>query len=156
MRKDAQSAAFALAVFHLRERVAVVALGDAVVEDDACLRESVRQFFRARLVAAASSFFFAEYWTSISLRSRGDGFFGFLQVGVGVAHATVDLFAAHHEFELAIFGFGDFGFGVGNFVLERFVGFVGLDRAALVAIFAGAFFPLLDVELEFLSFFGAS
>ena len=28
------------------------------------------------------------------------------------------------------------------------------DRAALVAIFARAFFPLLDVELEFLSLFG--
>ena len=89
----------------------------------------------------------------MSFRSRPTDFSASFKIGVRVANATLDFLARHHDLELAILGFRDFGFGVGNFVLESLVSFVCLDRAALVAILAGAFFPLLDVELEFLSFF---
>jgi hypothetical protein len=52
---------------------------------------------------------------------------------------------------LAVFGFGYFGLGIGDFMLKRFVGFVGFDGAALLAVLLGALFPLLHVELEFLT-----
>jgi hypothetical protein len=40
-------------------------------------------------------------------------------------------------------------------VLQRLVGFVGFHRSALVAIFAGAFLPLLDIELKPFALFEA-
>ncbi len=62
-----------------------------------------------------------------------------------------DLFRGHHHFELAVIGFGDFGFGIGNFMLQSFKGFGGFYVAALIAVFAGAVFPLLAVEFELLA-----
>src|SRR5207245_8414190 len=52
-----------------------------------------------------------------------------------------------------VFGFGGFAFRIGNFVEQGFVGFVGFDGAGLVAVFAGAFFPLGGVEIELLALF---
>src|SRR4029077_16350829 len=87
-----------------------------------------------------------------SLAFGGDGLLGLTQRGFRGFQAAIGIFSGHHDFELAVFGLGDFRFGVGNFVLQGFVGFVGFDRAALFAIFLGALFPLLDVEFEFLAF----
>jgi hypothetical protein len=75
----------------------------------------------------------------------GYGLFGLFQVGFGIFYAAVYVFAGHHDFQLAVFGFGHFGFRVGDFVLQGFVGFVGFYGAALIAIFAGALFPLVYV-----------
>ena len=73
----------------------------------------------------------------------------FLQRGFGGFDAAVVFLAGHHLFEQAVFGFGDFLFGELHFMLERAVGFVGLDLRSLVAIFADAVFPAFDVELVF-------
>ncbi len=81
----------------------------------------------------------------------GDGLLRLLESGFRGFQAALGIFSAHHGFELAVFSFGDFGFGVGDFVLKRFVGFVGFNRPALFAVFLGALFPLLDVKLEFLA-----
>ena len=150
VRKDAEAAAFALAFAGFGERGAVVALGDAVVEgahvfgdrgDDAlAFGQQGLQRFLLFGVEGEDLLFLGV-----------DRFFGFAEVGFGVFHARLGVFRAHHHFELAVFGFGGFGFGVGDFVLESFVGFVGFDGAGLVAVFAGAFFPLEDVEFEFLA-----
>ena len=56
-------------------------------------------------------------------------------------------------FEQAVFSFRDFLLGDLHFVLERAVGFVGLDLRSLVAIFADPVFPAFDVELVFLAVF---
>ncbi len=76
---------------------------------------------------------------------------GFFQSGLGDFHAALDFFGSHHHFELAVIGFGNLGFGIGDFMLQRFVGFVGFYGAALIAILASAVFPLLGVKFEFLA-----
>src|SRR5206468_7405023 len=82
----------------------------------------------------------------------GDGLFGGFQRAFCIFDAALGIFSAHHDFQLAVFGFGDFGFGVGDFVLERLVSFVAFYGAALFAVFLGAIFPLLDVQLELFAF----
>jgi len=81
-----------------------------------------------------------------------DGLLGIAEIGLRIFDTGFGFFGADHDFQLAIFGFGDLGFGVGDFVLQGFVGFVGFYGAALVAIFAGAIFPLHGIEFEFLAF----
>ena len=103
--------------------------------------------------AAASNFCFSSCCAWISLRSLETLVSASFKSGFGVAHAALEFFAGHHDVELAVFGFGDFRFGVGDFVQQRLVRFVGFHRAALVAIFARAVFPLVDVEFEFLALF---
>src|ERR1700733_15589479 len=152
MWKNAKAAAFALTVFDLSERVTVVALRDPVVKGEQAFRYRRDGLFAPGYRGGEFLFLCAVLQFDF-FAVAGDGFFSFFQIGVGVAKASVDFFAAHHEFELAVFGLGDFGFRVGDFVLKSFVGFVGFDRAALIAIFARAFLPLLDVELEFLALF---
>src|ERR1700732_965264 len=80
---------------------------------------------------------------------RGDGLLGLFQRSFRGFDAALRIFSAHHDFQLAVFGFGDFRFGVGDFVLKRFVGFVGFYRTALFAVLLGAIFPLLHIEFEF-------
>ena len=81
------------------------------------------------------------------------GLFVLPQIGFRLLKAAVGLFGGDHDFELTVFGFGDFRFGVRDFVEQRFVGFVGFHRAGLIAILAGALFPLIDIEFELFSFF---
>src|SRR5205807_8436424 len=81
-----------------------------------------------------------------------DGLLDFLQSGLRNVNAALGFFGGHHHFKLAIIGLGHFGLGVGDFMLQCFVGFVGFHGAALIAVFAGAVFPLLPVELELLAF----
>jgi 4-oxalocrotonate tautomerase len=81
--------------------------------------------------------------------------FRFSEVGFRRFHATLNVFASHHGFKLAIFRLGHLRLGVGDFVLQGFVRFVRFYRATLIAVFAGAFFPLFDVQLEFFAFFEA-
>ena len=152
MRKDAQATAFALAVFDLRESVTVVALGDAVVQHEYVSRDRYDGFF-AFGRRGGQFFLFRSVLHFDLFAVRGDGLFSFFQIRIRVAQPSIDFFAGHHDFKLAVFGFAGFGFGVSDFVLQGFVSFVGFDGTALIAIFAGAFFPLLDVELEFLAFF---
>ncbi len=85
------------------------------------------------------------------LTFRGDGLLRYLQRGFGIFDAALRILSAHHDFQLAVFGFGDFGLGIGDFVLQRLVGFVGFHSAALFAVFLGAVFPLLHVQLKFLA-----
>src|SRR5258705_12363095 len=86
-----------------------------------------------------------------SLTLRGDGLLRYLQRGFGIFDAALRILSAHHDFKLAVFGFGDFGLGIGDFVLQRLVGFVGLNGATLFTVFLGAVFPLLHVQLKFLA-----
>jgi len=60
-------------------------------------------------------------------------------------------FRDHHYFQLAVFGFRNFGFGGGDFMLQSFIRLVSFHGAALIAVFARAVFPLLPVELELLA-----
>ena len=83
---------------------------------------------------------------------RCDGLLGFLQSGLRDFYPAFDFFRAHHHFELAVIGLGHFGFGIGDFVLQCFVGFVGFHGSALIAVFARAVFLLLPVEFELLAF----
>ena len=84
---------------------------------------------------------------------RANGFFHFFQAFFGGLDAAIVFFAGHHLLEQAIFGFRDFLFGHLHFVLKSFIGFVGFDLGGLVAVFADAFFVLLDVEFVFLAVF---
>ncbi len=77
--------------------------------------------------------------------------FRFLQGLFRGLHLAIVVFARHHLLEQAIFGFGDFGFRSFDFVLQGFVGLVRLYLRALLSILAGAFFPLLHVEIVFLA-----
>src|ERR1700756_2327847 len=85
------------------------------------------------------------------LTFRGDGLFRNLQRGFGIFDAALGILSTHHDFELAVFGFGDLSFGVGYFMLERLVGFVSFHGATLLTVLLGALFPLLHVQLEFLA-----
>ena len=67
--------------------------------------------------------------------------------------AAIVLLAGHHLLEQAIFCFRNFLFGHLHFVLKGFIGFVGFDLGGLIAVFADAFFVLLDVQLVFLAVF---
>src|SRR6266404_4449336 len=57
------------------------------------------------------------------LTFRGDGLLRYLQRGFGIFDAALRILSAHHDFQLAVFGFGDFGLGIGDFVLQRLVSF---------------------------------
>src|SRR6266436_4369417 len=85
------------------------------------------------------------------LTFRGDGLLCSLQRCFGIFHAALGILSTHHNFKLAVFGFGDFGLGIGDFVLQRLVGFVGFNGATLFTVFLGAVFPLLHVQLKFLA-----
>jgi len=77
--------------------------------------------------------------------------FRFSQPGFRELEAPLGLLGSHHDLELAVLGLRDFRLGVGNFMLERAVGFVGFHRAALVAVFANAIRPFLAFEFELLA-----
>src|SRR5713226_2131370 len=66
-----------------------------------------------------------------SLRLAERGFRGF--------QAALGIFSGHHDFELAVFGLGDFRFGVGNFVLSVRP-WVWASRAAVTALRAAVSF----------------
>src|SRR5580700_4470215 len=83
----------------------------------------------------------------------GDRRFIFLQIRFRMPDAAFRFFASHHHFQLRVFGFGHFRFGVDNLVLQGFVRFIGFDGTALVAVFLRAVLPLLHVQLEFLAVF---
>ena len=151
MRQDAHAATAALPVAGFGHGRAVVALGDARVKLAQIFRHGSDDFFVLRGGGFELFLFFRPLRLNF-FPFRGDGLFGFPQAGLRDFHAAFDFLRGHHHFELAVIGFGDFGFGVGDFMLQRFVGFVGFYRAALVAVFARAVFPLLGVEFELLAF----
>lgn len=84
----------------------------------------------------------------------GDHGFGFAQTRFRRFRAAVEIVAGHHNRELGVFGFRGFAFGVGDFMEQRFVRFVGFYRRGLLAVFLRAVFPLADVEFELFAFFG--
>src|SRR6266849_9156375 len=150
VRQDAHAAAAALAVAGLRERDAVVAFGDARIEFAQILGNGTQGAF-ALGEGRVQSFLFYGLQRFDFLALRGDGLLRFLERGFRGFDAALGIFSSHHDFELAVFGLGDFRFGIGDFVLQGFVGLVGFYRAALFAIFLCAVLPLLDVQLEFLA-----
>ncbi len=151
MRQDAHAATAALPVARFGHGRAAVALGDARVKFAQIFRHRGDDFFALGAGGFELFLFFRPLRLNF-LPFGGDGLFGFLQAGFGDFHAAFDFFRGHHHFELAVIGFGHFGFGVGDFVLQSFVGFIGFHGAALIAVFARAVFPLLRVEFELFSF----
>ena len=151
MRKDAHAAPAALPVAGFGHGRAVVTLGDARVEFAQIFRHRSDDFFA--LGGGGFELFLSFRSLRLNFFSfRGDGLLGFFQARLRNFYAAFDFFCGHHHFELAVIGFGHFSFGVGDFVLQGFEGFVGFYRAALIAVFARAVFPLLRVEFELLAF----
>jgi hypothetical protein len=60
-------------------------------------------------------------------------------------------FRGHHLLKLRVFGFASFRVGIGDFMLQRFVGFVGLYGGTLRAEFLAAFAPLGNFKFGFLA-----
>ncbi len=145
----ALSAAFAA---NFRERNPPVALGDALVVVHQIFRHGGDrggahgfrggQFFLSRVILGLNRLAFLV-----------GGRFDFLNSRFGGLHLPVILLAGNHALKQAVFGFGDFVFGILDFVQQGFVRFVGLDLAALVPVFLRALFPLLDIHLVRFAFF---
>src|ERR1700738_4555708 len=144
VRQDAHAAAAALAVASVRERDAVMALGDAFVEIAQIFGDG-RDGGLALREGRVQLFFLGGVLRVQVLTLGSDGLLRLLERDIRGFQTAVEIFSGHHDFELAVLGLGDFRFGVGDFVLQRFVGFVGFYRAALLAVFTSALFPLLPV-----------
>ena len=152
VRQHAHAAAAALPIAGFGEASTVVAFGDARIEFAQILGNRSQGVFAFGDQGFEQLLFLGLQGFNLFFLF-GDRGLVFLQIRLGVPNAALGLFARHHHFQLRVFGFGDFRFGVGNFMLQSFVGLVGFDGAALVAIFLRAIFPLLDVQLEFLPLF---
>ena len=151
MRQHAHAAAATLPVARFRHARAIVALGDAFIEHAKIFRHRLERLgaFRQRRiellflldVQALNAFFLGMH-----------GRFTLAQIRFRLAHPPLGIFAGHHGGQLAILRGSHLRLRVGDFVLQRLVRFVGFHCRRLVAIFPGAVFPLLDVELDFFAF----
>ena len=151
VRENAHAATTALSVAGLGHGRAVVALGNAPVKVAQFFRDRSNEFFPL----GDSGFELFPFLRPLcfDLFSFGrDGLLGLFQPGFRDLHATFGFFSGHHNVELAVFGLGNFGLGVGDFMLESSERFVGLYRATLVTVLARAILPLLHFELELLAF----
>jgi len=122
MRQDAHAATAALPVAGFGHGGAVVALGDARVKFAQIFRDRSDIFSRSPARLRAVSFF--PSLAPDSFRSTAT-LVRFFEAGLRDFHAAFDFFRGHHHLELAVIGFGHFGFGVRDFMLQRFVRFVG-------------------------------
>src|SRR6266850_5798515 len=154
MRQDAHAATAALAVTGFGHGGAVMALGNARVKLAQIFRHGRDDSLALRKDRFELPFLFRPLGLNL-FSFRRDGLLGFFQSGLRRLHSAIEFFAGHHDLELAVFGFGHFGFGVGDFVLQGLEGFVGFYRTALIAVLPGAIFPLLHIEFKFLAFGGA-
>src|ERR1700724_3850732 len=126
VRQNAHAAAAALAVAGLCQSGAVVAFSDAVIKDTQIFGNRSEGSFA--LCQRGFELLFSGGLLRFNVLTLGShGGFGLLQIVFGIFEAAFDIFASHHDFQLAVFRFGHFGFGVRDFVLQGFVGFVGLD-----------------------------
>ena len=150
MRQHAHAAAAALPIAGFGHGRAVVAFGNSRVEFAQIFRDGSDDFF-AFGGGGVEMFLFLRALRLNFFSLGSDSLLGFFQPGLRDFHAAFDFFRGHHHFELAVVGFGNFGLGVGNFMLQSFKGFVGFYRATLIAIFARAVFPLLGIEFKFLA-----
>jgi len=148
MRQQAHAAPAALFADRFGQRLAVMAFCGA--------RVNIQNFFgnlRGELFADRNvREHFAVYSTRRIfdlLAFRGVGFFRFGERGFRELHHFLRFFRDHHLFELYVFQLSDFRFGVGNFVQQRFVGFVRLHRRGLRLEFFYPFAPLGDFEVTF-------
>src|SRR6266478_4833427 len=116
---------------------AVVALGDTRVKHAQIFRDGSDDFF-AFGGGRVELFLFLGALRLNFFSLGSDSLLRFFQSRLRYFHAAFDFFRGHHHFELAVVGFGNFGLGVGNFMLQSFKGFVGFYRATLIAIFARA------------------
>ena len=154
MRQDAHAAAAALPIPGFGHRGAIVALGDARVKLAQIFRHGSNDSFA--LCKHSLELLFLLGPLRLNLFSFGGNcLLGFSQSGLSELHAPIEFLPGHHNVKLAVFGFGNFGFGVGDFVLQRFEGFVGFYHPALIAVLPGAILPLLYVELKLLALCGA-
>src|SRR5580704_6270616 len=152
MRQDTHAASAALPIAGFGEARAMMTFGDARVKFTKIFGNRSqgafalrKQGFELLLFLGLQSFDFFSLF--------GDRRFVLLQIRFRMPDAAFRFFASHHHFQLRVFGFGHFRFGVQNLVLQGFVRFVGFDGAALVAVFLRAVLPLLHVQLEFLPVF---
>ena len=83
------------------------------------------------------------------LSFRGDGLLGLAQRDLGALHIFFRFFSGHHLIELSVFRFRNFHFSVGNFVQQRFVGFIGFYGRGLPAEFLCALAPFCNFEFCF-------
>ncbi len=151
VRQDAHAAPPALSVAGFGQGRAVVALGDARVKFSQIFRHRRDDFF----VLGVRGFELLPFFRALRFNLfsfRGHGLLRFFQTGLGHFQPAIEFLRGHHDFELAVLGFGHFGFGADDFVLQRLVSFIGFHRAALVAVLARAIFPLLDFKFKFFSF----
>src|SRR5205814_119186 len=151
VRKDAHAAAAALAVAGFGHGRAVVSFGDARVQFAQIFRHRRDDFFALGGGGLQLFLFFRALGLNF-FSLRGDGLLRFFQSRLRDFHAAFGFFRRHHHFQLAVFGLGHFGFGVGDFVLQCLKSFVGFYRPALIAVFPRAVFPLLHVKFELHAF----
>src|SRR5882762_11697901 len=150
MRQDAHAATAALAIAGFGHGGAVVALGNARVKLAQILRHGSDDSVALRKNRFELPFLLGPL--GLNFFSFGsNGLLRFFQSGLSKLHAPIEFLAGHHDLELAVFGFANFGFGVGDFVLQGFEGFVRFYRTALIAVLPGAVLPLLYVEFKFLA-----
>ncbi len=146
--QDAHATTFALIVADFSQRGTGMLFGNAVVEFGEIFRNFGRDLESLRIRGFQLFLFVGVLHFDLFLL-EGDDLLGFLEFRFDALHPAFGFFNAHHLVKNEIFGFGGFRVGIGNFVLEGFIGFVGFHGAALGAILLGAILPLLNVELEF-------
>ena len=150
VRKKPHAATAALFSGGLGERNAMVAFCDASVNRKDLFGNLRADVFTLREVGIELRLFFRAERLNIFAYGRERNF-RFVQSGFCGLDLAFGFLDGHHLFELAVFRGGGFGFGVRNFVLQRFVRFVGFYGSALIAIFSRALAPLIYVKLEFLA-----
>ena len=150
VRKQTHAAAAALFRHGFGERDAVMAFCRACVAIENFFGNLRGDFFALQKIRVEFGFLCGTL--RLNLRTHGgERIFRIFQRGFGGFDFAFRFFHRHHLFELAIFRCVGLRFGVGNFVLQRFVGFVGFHGRALIAIFFCAIPPLIYIELELFS-----
>src|ERR1700751_447495 len=148
--KQSHSAAAALLVYGGSERDAVVAFSCARVHIENFFRNLLGDFFPKRNIRLHFAVYFAGVVFNF-LTLRGDGLLRFAQRGFRCLHIFFGFFGGHHLFQLDVFKLSHFGFSIGDFVQQCFVGLVGFYRGGLRAEFFGAFAPFGNFKFGFLA-----
>src|SRR5260370_29396580 len=144
VRQDAHAAPAALPVSGFGQGRTVVALGDARVKFAQIFGHGSDDFFA--FGGGGLELFFLFCPLRLNLFSfRNDGLLRFFQSRLRDLYAAFGFFRGHHYFQLAVFGFRNFGFGGCVFLLQRLVPLIGFFVAVLLEVFSSKVFPLFSV-----------
>src|SRR5260370_35837926 len=140
VRQDAHAGRAALPVSGFGQGRTVVALGDARVKFAQIFGHGSDDFFA--FGGGGLELFFLFCPLRLNLFSfRNDGLLRFFQSRFRNLYAAFGFFRGHHYFQLAVFGFRNFGFGGCRFVLPNFFRFFWFFAAAFFALFSPPPFP---------------